>query len=61
MNPAPIGIIRSPHRQAAGTPVRAAMAAAIQGTVEWLPQYAAGLKDLDGFERIWLLLCSMGR
>ena len=51
----PIGVIRSPHRQATGTPVQAAYAGGIDGTVEVDPRFAAGLKDLEGFERIWLL------
>ncbi len=25
------------------------------GTVEVFPRYAAGLRDLEGFERLWLL------
>jgi tRNA (adenine37-N6)-methyltransferase len=50
-----IGIIRSPHQRAEGTPVQAALAAGAQGTVEVFPEYAAGLRDLDGFERIWLV------
>ena len=33
------------------------MAAGVEGIVELLPQYAEGLKDLEGFERIWLLFC----
>src|ERR1035437_9788294 len=51
----PSGIIHSPHRQATGTPVQAALATGVRGTVEVLPEYAAGLRDLDGFERIWLV------
>jgi tRNA-Thr(GGU) m(6)t(6)A37 methyltransferase TsaA len=27
----------------------------VKGTVEVFPEYADGLKDLDGFERIWLI------
>lgn len=50
-----IGIIRTPHRQAEGTPVQAALAAGVAGTVEVCPEYAAGLQDLNGFERIWLM------
>lgn len=50
-----IGVIRTPFRESAGTPIQPSMAEGIQGTVEVLPEYAAGLKDLDGFERIWLL------
>ena len=51
----PIGIIRSPHQQSTGTPVQPAFAQDIEGRIELLPEYAAGLKDLEGFERIWLL------
>lgn len=51
----PIGVIHSPHRQATGTPVQPAFAKGIEGTVELFPEFAPGLKDLDGFERIWLV------
>lgn len=51
----PIGVIHSPHKQATGTPVQPAFAQGVQGTVELLPEYGPGLKDLDGFERIWLV------
>jgi tRNA (adenine37-N6)-methyltransferase len=55
MNLTPIGIIHSPHQRAEGTPIQAAMATGVRGTVEVLPEYAAGLRDLEGFERIWLV------
>lgn len=48
----PIGTIHSPHRQAEGTPIQPRWAAGVEGTVEVLPQFAAGLRDLEGFERI---------
>jgi tRNA-Thr(GGU) m(6)t(6)A37 methyltransferase TsaA len=51
----PIGVIHSPHRQAEGTPIQARWAAGIEGTVELFPEFAPGLRDLDGFDRIWLL------
>lgn len=51
----PIGVIHSPHRQAAGTPVQSAFAQSVEGTVEVFPAFAAGLKDLAGFDRIWLI------
>ena len=51
----PIGIIHSPFRQATGTPVQPSAAKGVEGTVEVFEEYAAGLKDLAGFERIWLL------
>ena len=51
----PIGAIHSPHRQADGTPIQAALATGVRGTVEVFLEYAAGLRDLDGFDRIWLV------
>ena len=32
-----------------------AFAQGVEGTVEMLPESTPGLKDLDGFERVWLL------
>ncbi len=51
----PIGVIHSPFKDADGTPIQPAMAQGAEGTVEVLPEYSEGLRDLDGFERIWLL------
>jgi tRNA-Thr(GGU) m(6)t(6)A37 methyltransferase TsaA len=51
----PIGFIRSPFREATGTPIQAALAGGANGAVEVLEEFAGGLKDLEGFERIWLL------
>ena len=50
-----IGIIHTPYKKAAGTPIQAVFAEGAQGRVEVHPDYAAGLKDLDGFDRIWLI------
>jgi len=51
----PIGIIHTPFKQAAGTPIQPSVADGAEGTVEVFPDYAEGLRDLDGFDRIWLL------
>lgn len=51
----PIGIIRTAFRKAAGTPIQPSLAGGAKGTVELFPEYVEGLKDLDGFERIWLI------
>jgi tRNA (adenine37-N6)-methyltransferase len=57
-----IGLIHSPHRQAEGTPIQPRYAEAVEGTVEVFPKFAPGLRDLDGFERIWLLFwCDRAR
>lgn len=51
----PIGIIHSPHLQAPGTPIQPRWAEGIEGSVDVDPALAAGLRDLDGIERIWLI------
>jgi tRNA-Thr(GGU) m(6)t(6)A37 methyltransferase TsaA len=51
----PIGIIHSPFKEPYGTPVQAASAQNVEGTVEVFPQYAEGLKDLEGFSHVILL------
>jgi tRNA-Thr(GGU) m(6)t(6)A37 methyltransferase TsaA len=51
----PIGVIRSPHKDIEGMPIQPTAAKGIRGTVEINKKYAAGLKDLDGFEYIILL------
>ena len=51
----PIGIIHSPFHQATGTPIQPRAAQGAEGTVEVFSEYLPGLKDLEGFERIWLL------
>jgi tRNA (adenine37-N6)-methyltransferase len=51
----PIGTIHSPFRRAAGTPIQSALAKGSEGSVEVYAQFAPGLRDLEGFERIWLL------
>ncbi len=53
----PIGLIRSPFHEARGTPIQPPMAADVEGTVELFEEYAPGLKDLEGFDRIWLVYC----
>jgi tRNA-Thr(GGU) m(6)t(6)A37 methyltransferase TsaA len=55
MNVKPIGIIKSAFKEATGTPIQPAFAKGARGTVEVFPEYKEALKDLDGFERIWLI------
>jgi len=50
----PIGIIRSPFSRTDQTPVQPYRSSAV-GEVELLPEYEAGLRDLDGFSHIILL------
>jgi len=51
----PIGVIRSPHRVAAGTPIQPAYADQSEGQVVVDMEFEAALADIDGFERIWLV------
>ena len=51
----PIGFIRTPFTRPEGMPIQSATAAGARGRVELLPQFAEGLKDLDGFSHIILL------
>ncbi len=50
-----IGIIHSPFKDTKGMPIQSEGAKGINGTIEIDPEYAAGLKDLEGFSHIILL------
>jgi len=52
----PIGIIHSPFKEPKGTPIQPAAAKGIEGKVEVFPEYAEGLKDVEGFSHI-ILVC----
>ena len=51
----PIGTIYTPFKRAQGTPIQSSVANGAEGTIEVLPEYEAGLKDLEGFDRLWLI------
>lgn len=51
----PIGVIHSSLTQADGAPIQPVFAKDSEGVVEIYEPYREGLKDLEGFERIWLL------
>ena len=51
----PIGKIRSPFTEPPGGPIQPSGAKGIAGTVEVLPEFAEGLKDLEGFSHIILI------
>jgi tRNA-Thr(GGU) m(6)t(6)A37 methyltransferase TsaA len=55
MNVKPIGTINSCFKQALGTPIQPAFAKGVKGTVVVFPEYKEALKDLEGFERVWLI------
>ena len=51
----PIGVIETPFREPAGTPIQPSRAKGARGKVRVELRFHAGLKDLAGFERIWLI------
>lgn len=51
----PIGIIHSPFTDIEDMPIQPTGAFGIRGTVEVFPEFAEGLKDLEGFSHIILL------
>ena len=51
----PIGVIRSEHVVQDQTPIQPAYASGCRGQVEVFPEFAEGLRDLEGFSHIYLL------
>jgi len=51
----PIGIIRTPFKTPAGTPIQPTGADGVEAKVEVFPEYSEGLTDLEGFSHIILL------
>lgn len=49
-----IGVIHSEFTETGSTPIQSAFSEAI-GTVEVFPEYAAGLKDIEGFSHLILI------
>jgi len=50
-----IGRIHSFFKQATGTPIQPSRSRGAEGYAEIAPQFAAALKDLEGFDRVWLI------
>jgi tRNA-Thr(GGU) m(6)t(6)A37 methyltransferase TsaA len=55
---APIGVVHSPFTALAGMPLQPVAATEVVATVEVLPAFQAGLRDLDGFSHL-ILLCHL--
>ncbi|MBN1518312.1 tRNA (N6-threonylcarbamoyladenosine(37)-N6)-methyltransferase TrmO [Candidatus Sumerlaeota bacterium] len=51
----PIGVIHSDHQIARQTPIQPVYAMGCKGRVEVFPEYAEGLRDLEGFSHIYLI------
>ncbi len=55
INYKPIGIIHTPFETPENMPIQNAGANGIKGTIEIYPEYAEGLKDIEGFSHLILL------
>jgi tRNA-Thr(GGU) m(6)t(6)A37 methyltransferase TsaA len=51
----PIGVIHTPFYEAKGTPIQPRAGNAVEGWVEVFDDFEPALKDVSGFERIWLV------
>ncbi len=57
-----IGIVHSDFNSEQGTPVQPALSQGAPGWIEVFAEYGEGLKDIEGFERLWLLFwCNRAR
>lgn len=50
-----IGIIHSPFNELSGMPIQPTSESSAEGFLEIHPEFADGLKDLDGFSHVYLL------
>ncbi|MCI0497991.1 MAG: tRNA (N6-threonylcarbamoyladenosine(37)-N6)-methyltransferase TrmO [Thermoplasmata archaeon] len=51
----PIGIVRTPYTDVEGVPIQPRREDGARGTVEVLPEFEGGLRDLDGFSHVILV------
>ena len=51
----PIGVIRSEHVAVQETPIQPTYAKGCKGRAEIFPEFAEGLRDLDGFSHVYLI------
>ena len=50
-----IGVIHTPFQQSKGTPIQGSVGEGAEGEVEVYAEFAEGLADIAGFERLWLI------
>ena len=55
MKVTPIGVARTPFRPREDAPHQPSAAPDAAGTIEIAEPYREGLRDLDGFDRVWVL------
>jgi len=55
MNIRPIGVIHTPFTEPKGTPIQPSSAKGAEGWIELEAECLPALRDLDGFDRVWLV------
>jgi tRNA-Thr(GGU) m(6)t(6)A37 methyltransferase TsaA len=50
-----IGVIYTPFAETKGMPIQGHLAPGVEGTVEVFPEFAEGLRDIEGFSHIFLV------
>jgi len=51
----PIGVIRTPYQEPRDMPIQGKFDPTVQGRAEVFPEYAQGLKDIEGFSHLILM------
>src|SRR6266851_7356787 len=51
----PIGFVRSPYKEKREIPKGLGAKHDVEGVLEVLPEFAAGLKDIDGFSHLFVI------
>jgi tRNA-Thr(GGU) m(6)t(6)A37 methyltransferase TsaA len=51
----PVGVVHSPLKEAHGAPIQSIAARDVEGVIEVFPQYAEGLRDIEGFSHLILV------
>jgi tRNA-Thr(GGU) m(6)t(6)A37 methyltransferase TsaA len=51
----PIGVIHTPFTEPKGTPIQPSAAEGAEGWIVLDDKYLSALRDLDGFDRVWLV------
>lgn len=51
----PIGYFKTPFTEIKGMPIQPVGATGVEGSIEVLPEYRDGLKDLEGFSHVFVL------
>jgi tRNA (adenine37-N6)-methyltransferase len=51
----PVGLVRSPFERLEGMPLQSVAAIEVRGQIEIAPEFAPGLKDLDGFSHLHIV------